>query len=575
MNQSISVAELVGRGVELRPFEAVAIARALIHAVPAAMDPGTPVGPPSLSTVRLKENGTVSCCSCGITPSVSEVAILLSKMLRQSGTNASGGLRYAIARGLLQVDAPPFDSVADFSCALQRYEEGEYGDVIRELWTRASQRGSSSDALILPHPERRKTMPSPTELRRQLREADRRIYELLTAEANAPVQQPSGAHRIRGWIKGATLGGLAAVVITALVMNQRTSPRTDGRLKHVVVDGIAPSTGGDKALAAGAKQESTHTTAGGAPSGETGSAVSLPRANDIRASTKAPNARATSRRALGAVIPTNAPSLVRAIDSDDAMFSPSFAADGTAIFFHTGRTQDPRSALMRVQDPSTNAVTEDLRVMTILEDGARNYHVQPSPDGTRIAFDSDRDGERGVYLADIDGTHVRRVSGSGYAAVPTWSPEGERLTFVRGEPDRPRVWNLWLHSLSTGEMVQVTSFRFGQVWGASWFPDGRRICYSHEDRLFVHDLAAGRSRQYASPIPGRLVRTPAVSPDGQRVIFQVARHGAWLLDLSNGSMRVVLTDPTAEEFAWSPDGRRVAFHSKRDGGWGIWFTAGS
>jgi Tol biopolymer transport system component len=66
------------------------------------------------------------------------------------------------------------------------------------------------------------------------------------------------------------------------------------------------------------------------------------------------------------------------------------------------------------------------------------------------------------------------------------------------------------------------------------------------------------------------MRTPAVSPDGKRVIFQVARSGAWLLDLASGSMRCALTDPTAEEFAWSPDGLRVAFHSRRDGQWGIW-----
>jgi Tol biopolymer transport system component len=71
-------------------------------------------------------------------------------------------------------------------------------------------------------------------------------------------------------------------------------------------------------------------------------------------------------------------------------------------------------------------------------------------------------------------------------------------------------------------------------------------------------------------VKGRLVRTPAVSPDGTRVIFQVTRDGAWMLDLSDRSMRRVLTDPTAEEFAWAPDGRRVAFHSRRDSQWGIY-----
>ena len=50
----------------------------------------------------------------------------------------------------------------------------------------------------------------------------------------------------------------------------------------------------------------------------------------------------------------------------------------------------------------------------------------PSPDGKQIAFDSDRDGTRGVYVADADGQRVRRVSGEGYAAVPSWSPDGAR-----------------------------------------------------------------------------------------------------------------------------------------------------
>jgi len=208
--------------------------------------------------------------------------------------------------------------------------------------------------------------------------------------------------------------------------------------------------------------------------------------------------------------------------------------------------------------------------MTIVDDGAKNYHVQPSPDGGRVAFDSDRDGERGVYVAYRDGSGVRRVSGAGYAAVPTWSPDGRRLAFIRAEPDRPRVWNLWLLDLASGDNRRLTAFRYGQTWNASWFADGHRICYTHEDRLIVANLDTGATQEFGSPVPHALVRTPAVSPDGGHVIFQVARSGAWLIDLADGSMRQVLADPTAEEFAWSPDGRKVAFHSRRDGQWSIW-----
>jgi Tol biopolymer transport system component len=247
-----------------------------------------------------------------------------------------------------------------------------------------------------------------------------------------------------------------------------------------------------------------------------------------------------------------------------AVFSPSFTRGGGTLFFHTGRNADASSALKAV----------DLRggkphVTTIIDDGARNYHVQPSPAGNLIAYDSDRDGERGVYLANRDGSGIRRVSGSGFAAVPTWSADGRRLAFVRAEPEHPRVWNLWLLSIDTGDSRRLTRFRYGQTWGASWFPDGHRISYSHEDRLYIRDLATGVERALESPIKGRQVRTPAVSPDGSRVVFQVVRSGAWLLDVEQGTMVLVLEDPTAEEFAWAPNGR-VAFHSRRDGQWGIW-----
>ena len=98
------------------------------------------------------------------------------------------------------------------------------------------------------------------------------------------------------------------------------------------------------------------------------------------------------------------------------------------------------SALVRAD---TGTRGEVLKITRIVDDNAQNFHVRPSPDGAYIAFDSDREGTRAVFVADADGHNVHRVSGEGFAAVPSWSPDGSQLAFVKGEENDSQVWNLW------------------------------------------------------------------------------------------------------------------------------------
>src|SRR5688572_30182435 len=157
-----------------------------------------------------------------------------------------------------------------------------------------------------------------------------------------------------------------------------------------------------------------------------------------------------------------------------AAYSPSFHANGRSMFFHAGR--EGTTSLLQASLGNNGSL---VAVKTILRDGASNYHIEVSPDGSRIAFDSDRDGARGVYVAELDGSRARRISGSGYAAIPRWSPDGATLGFVRAEVSQPKVWNLWTVKLATRETQRHTSHSVGQLWGASWFPDSRRVAYSH------------------------------------------------------------------------------------------------
>jgi len=213
-----------------------------------------------------------------------------------------------------------------------------------------------------------------------------------------------------------------------------------------------------------------------------------------------------------------------------------------------------------------------LRLTQVVDDRGHNYHARPSPNGSMVAFDSDREGERGIYLADAGGRNLRRVSGDGFAALPSWSPDGRTIAFVRAEPDNPNVWNLWSLNLDSGQSRRLTANASGRPQGASWFPDSRRIAYAVGNRIMVLDLAAGTPAEYASPQAGRKPGAPAVSPDGRLMIFPLSGDGAWLTDLSDGSSRKVLSDPSVGDFTWSPDGTRVAYYSRRDREWGVWIA---
>jgi TolB protein len=256
---------------------------------------------------------------------------------------------------------------------------------------------------------------------------------------------------------------------------------------------------------------------------------------------------------------------VDATDDDTLGTSPAFASAGGVVF-----ASPVQSA---AADSGTDPGGLNLKIMRVVDDGSKNYHARPSPDGRRVAFDSDRDGVRGVFIADADGRHLKRVSGDGFAAVPSWSPDGHLLAFSRAEDDRPEVWNLWLLNVDSGDTRRLTSNSSGRPWGASWFPDGQRLAYTHGSSIVVFDLSTSRQSPYESPQGRRTLGGPAVSPDGRWVIFQTAGDGGWLLDLSDRSFLKVLSDPSAEDFTWSPDGSRVAYYSRRDGEWNVWVMA--
>jgi len=191
MTLSESLRDVIGRVAELKPYEAVAIAQQLITLTNIDVQESPSLGPLSLDNVRLGMDGSVACGAGIVRPTVAEIGMLLSEMLPREGTTrVPGALRYTIARALLDVDAPPFDSVAHLSGALARHEQGDRVAVLRDLYARAASKPSTAVATDV---DRRRRTPSATMLRRRLREADEELFCHLNRTAPAPAAlEPSG-----------------------------------------------------------------------------------------------------------------------------------------------------------------------------------------------------------------------------------------------------------------------------------------------------------------------------------------------------------------------------------------------
>jgi len=191
----------------------------------------------------------------------------------------------------------------------------------------------------------------------------------------------------------------------------------------------------------------------------------------------------------------------------------------------------------------------------------------------RIAFQTARDGNFEIYTVAADGTGaINLTNHPGHDAEPAWSPDGHKLAFDSDRDEGPGLFEIYIMNGDGTGVVRLTNSP-GPDGYPSWSPDGTHIAFvSFRD---------GNSEIYVTPVDGsgearRLTRhpgddvRPAWSPDGATILFASNRTGnyeIWSMEASTGAGLTRLTDSPGTDMnpAWSPDGARIAFDSTRDG----------
>jgi TolB protein len=252
--------------------------------------------------------------------------------------------------------------------------------------------------------------------------------------------------------------------------------------------------------------------------------------------------------------------------------NPSWSPDGRQIAFFS--RQGAAYAVWTMTLPTPEA-SSNSPLLTKLTD-AEHMDIFPawSPDGTKIAFISDRSGEAAVWVMDRDGKAPVRLTEGGFGDLtPAWSPDGAFLAFTRRvkleldeaeKDDYYRSLDDLSQTVLQGQTREALYRRLDQV-----FDLPGRIRVSH---LYVLNVASGRLQQlsFDETEDGR----PVWSPDGSQLVFSSRRNGnmdLWLINADGTNRRRLTNHPANDRYpAWSPDGKQIAFASDRAGSSDIW-----
>jgi dipeptidyl aminopeptidase/acylaminoacyl peptidase len=187
-----------------------------------------------------------------------------------------------------------------------------------------------------------------------------------------------------------------------------------------------------------------------------------------------------------------------------------------------------------------------------------------------LAFRSDRDGEPDVFTLDVgSGAAVKLKATPGAAELqPAWSPEGDRIAFVRRAGITGRADLFVMNAGGTGR-TRLTSTPVSER-DPSWAPNGTRIVYSARTapglpfRIFVAK-ADGKGRvQLTFQKAGSADRSPVWSPDGTRIAFVSNRDGGfpelYLMNADGTGVHRLTTNALIDANpSWSPDGTKLVF----------------
>ncbi len=222
-----------------------------------------------------------------------------------------------------------------------------------------------------------------------------------------------------------------------------------------------------------------------------------------------------------------------------------------------------------------------------------NYNLRPriSPDGSKVAFFSDKKDFSSIVITDRKGKTLQVISQNGYGGYfetfhpfrsgISWSPDGNRLAFVTKSKGNDEIRII---DTKTKRLFRKIICSFTSVSSPDWSTDGKLLVFTAVDKgvsdIYTYNLESKVFSRLTNSIFCEL--DPRFTPDNKNVIFSVhdtsgkpiskikpygnTPSDLAIIDIASKAQRFLTHTPWNEkQVCISPDGKKCAFVSDRNG----------